>query len=133
MTEKVVLQEEVKGLHKKVADLERKLAKTEKVKETLMSRVERSIDSAGDAYSIFENNILLHQHIEERKQAEERISRLSSLKADLLSHESLDEKLKRITDGIVEIFDADFCRIWITKGVNLLTSRFSFRKYFGSA
>ena len=34
MTEKVVFQKEVKGLHKKVADLERKLAKTEKVKET---------------------------------------------------------------------------------------------------
>ncbi len=122
MTEKVVLQEEIKELHGKVADLERKLAKTEKIKNTLMSRVERSVDSAGDAYSIFENNILLNQHIEERKQAEERLSRLSSLKADLLSHGSLDEKLKRITDGIVEIFDADFCRIWIAKPGDLCDS-----------
>ena len=122
MTEKVVFQKEVKELDKKVADLERKLAKTEKVKETLMNRVERSVDSAGDAYSIFENNILLHQHIEQRKRAEERISRLSSLKADLLSHGSLNEKLKRITDGIVEIFNADFCRIWITKPGDLCDS-----------
>ena len=122
MTEKVVLQKEVKELHKKVADLERKLAKAEKIKETLMSRVERTVDSAGDAYSIFEDNILLQQHIEERRLAEERISRLSSLKADLLVQGSLDEKLKRITNGVVEIFDADFCRIWIAKPGDLCDS-----------
>jgi PAS domain-containing protein len=122
MTEKLSLDEDIRQLHEKVAQLEKKLAKTEKVKETLMSRVERSVDSAGDAYSIFENNILLQQHIEERKRAEERISRLSGLKADLLSHGNLDEKIKRITDGVVHIFDADFCRIWITKPGDLCNS-----------
>ncbi len=116
------MDEDIRQLHEKVAQLEKKLAKTEKVKETLMSRVERSVDSAGDAYSIFENNILLQQHIEERKRAEERISRLSGLKADLLSHGNLDDKLKRITDGVIHIFDADFCRIWITKPGDLCDS-----------
>ena len=38
-----------------------------------------------------------------------------SLKEDLLAHGSLDEKLKRITDGLVKVFGADFARIWITK------------------
>ena len=128
MTQKVSLQEEVTELHEKVADLERKLAKSEKVKETLVSRVERSVDSAGDAYSIFENNILLHQHIEERKRAEERISRLSGLKEDLLSQGSLDEKLNRITDGVVQIFRADFSRIWITKPGDLCDSGCSHAK-----
>ncbi len=53
--------------------------------------------------------------ITERKRAEERISQLSGLKEDLLGHGTLDEKLKRITDGAVKIFDADFCRVWITR------------------
>jgi len=122
MTEKLSQDKDIRQLHEKVAQLEKKLAKTEKVKETLVSRVERSVDSAGDAYSIFENNILLQQHIEERKRAEDRISRLSGLKADLLSHGNLDEKLRRITDGVIHIFDADFCRIWITRPGDLCDS-----------
>jgi PAS domain S-box-containing protein len=51
--------------------------------------------------------------ITERRQAEERTSRLSTLKQDLLMTAPLEDKLKRITDGIVNIFDADFARIWI--------------------
>jgi len=53
--------------------------------------------------------------VTERKRAETWIEHLNRLKEDLLSPRSLDEKLKRITDGVVEIFDADFARIWITK------------------
>ncbi len=45
----------------------------------------------------------------------ELVQRVNALKEDLLTHGSLDEKLKRITDGLVEIFGADFARIWITK------------------
>jgi len=55
------------------------------------------------------------QEISVRKQAEERISCLGALKENLLSQESLEEKLKRITEGVVQIFHADFCRIWTTK------------------
>ena len=44
-----------------------------------------------------------------------RIEELSSLKEDLLRSGTLQEKLKRITDGLVDVFDADFARIWITK------------------
>ena len=45
----------------------------------------------------------------------ELVQRVNALKEDLLTHGSLDEKLKRVTDGLVEIFGADFARIWITK------------------
>ena len=48
-----------------------------------------------------------------REQAHERIARLNLLKEDLLSFGSLDEKLKLITDCVVEIFNADFARIWL--------------------
>lgn len=51
----------------------------------------------------------------ERKLAEQRIEELNHLKEDLLSPGSLNKKLNLITEGVVSIFDADFCRIWITK------------------
>jgi signal transduction histidine kinase/DNA-binding response OmpR family regulator len=60
--------------------------------------------------------------LEVRNRAEDRTIRLSNLKEDLLSYGSLDEKLKRITEGVVEIFGADFCRIWITKSGDLCDS-----------
>jgi PAS domain S-box-containing protein len=49
-----------------------------------------------------------------RKHAEEQIQNLHSLEEKLLGTGGLDEKLKFITDGTVEIFGADFGRIWIT-------------------
>ncbi len=44
-----------------------------------------------------------------------RIEELSSLKEDLLRSGTLQEKLKRITNDLVSVFDADFARIWITR------------------
>ena len=46
--------------------LERKVESLEKINKVLMGRVERSIDDAGDAYSIFERNIVLQQSVESR-------------------------------------------------------------------
>ncbi|UCG51360.1 MAG: PAS domain S-box protein [Candidatus Latescibacterota bacterium] len=40
---------------------------------------------------------------------------LNDLSEELLGPGNLDEKLKRITDAVVEIFGADFARIWITR------------------
>jgi PAS domain-containing protein len=56
------------------------------------------------------------------KLAEERIRKLSLLKEELLSSGSLHEKLKKITNGVVEILHADFSRIWITKPGDLCES-----------
>ena len=59
--------------------------------------------------------------ITERKQAELsrehsliRQEQLNLLQQTLLSPGKLEQKLKKITDGVVDIFGADFCRIWIT-------------------
>ena len=43
-----------------------------------------------------------------------RQEQLNLLQQTLLSPGKLELKLKKITDSIVEIFEADFCRIWIT-------------------
>jgi PAS domain S-box-containing protein len=59
--------------------------------------------------------------ITERKQIElsrarslARQEQLNLLQQTLLSPGKLEQKLKKITDGVVDIFGADFCRIWIT-------------------
>ena len=49
-----------------------------------------------------------------RHDAAERTERISALKQDLLRTARLEEKLKRITDGVVDIFGADFARIWMS-------------------
>jgi PAS domain S-box-containing protein len=53
--------------------------------------------------------------ITDRKQVENWVGGLNRLKEDLLKPGDLHAKLKCITDGVVEIFDADFARIWIIK------------------
>ena len=57
--------------------------------------------------------------ITERKEMEEYAVKLSSLKHQLLGPGSIEEKFKLITDGMVEIFGADFARIWLTKKADL--------------
>ena len=51
----------------------------------------------------------------ERKQIEDYMVKTNYLKERLLGSGTLNEKLKLITDGIVEILGADFARIWVTK------------------
>ena len=60
-------------------------------------------------------NRQLQQAMSERKRRETRIECINRLREDLLLSGTLDEKLKRITDGIVRIFDADFARIWVAR------------------
>ncbi len=50
----------------RIAALEKKLAAQQKINKVLMDRVERSVDGAGAAYSLFERNIILQQSVEER-------------------------------------------------------------------
>ena len=59
-------------------------------------------------------NARLQAEIAERKRVERRIHGLNRLKGDLLAPGSLPQKLQRITDGVVDVFDADFARVWMT-------------------
>ena len=53
------------------------------------------------------------QDITARKREEVRIEKTNCLKEDLLLIGRLEEKMKRITDALIDLFDADFARIWI--------------------
>lgn len=64
----------------------------------------------------------ISRDITERKQAEQRVQRLNHLHAALLNPGSIEEKLQRITQDVVDIFHADFCRIWVTQPGDLCES-----------
>lgn len=53
--------------------------------------------------------------ITERKKSEQRIDCLNRMKEELLRSCSIREKLRRITRGVVDMFDADFARIWVIR------------------
>lgn len=50
--------------------------------------------------------------ITERKQAEQRLLAVNSLQKLLLPTAPIEQKLKFVTDAIVQILDADFARVW---------------------
>ena len=69
-----------------------------------------------------QNCLVAMVDITERKQAQEyrekllvRRQGINSLQQSLLEPAPLDVKLRRVTDGIVRLFDADFCRIWLIR------------------
>lgn len=64
----------------------------------------------------------ISRDITERKQVEEerkvmlqRQQGINLLQQSLIASAPLDSKLKSITDSIVQLFDADFCRIWLIR------------------
>lgn len=60
-----------------------------------------------------------NRDITENKRRDECINKLSTLKQLLIGAQSLDLRLKMITDGIVDIFNADFSRIWMLEKSDL--------------
>lgn len=54
-----------------------------------------------------------HRDITERRKIDDYIRKISDLKVHLLGPHSPDERLKTITEGIIEIWGADFARIWM--------------------
>lgn len=53
--------------------------------------------------------------ITERKLQERKQAQLNRVREELITSKTMEEKLKIITTGLVEIFKADFARIWIVK------------------
>jgi PAS domain S-box-containing protein len=60
-------------------------------------------------------NADLIREIGKRWNTEEQITKLLSLKERLIETISLNEKLRITTDGVVDIFGADFARIWLIR------------------
>jgi PAS domain S-box-containing protein len=55
------------------------------------------------------------------QQASEHQMALNRLQQDLLGPGALPQKLQKISDGAVRLFDVDFCRVWVTGAGDLCT------------
>ena len=64
---------------------------------------------------LFRDITVQKQAEEERQRTLHRQQGLNDLLHSLLAPAPLEAKLKIITDGVVRIFDADFCRIWLIR------------------
>jgi signal transduction histidine kinase/DNA-binding NarL/FixJ family response regulator/HAMP domain-containing protein len=62
---------------------------------------------------VAERTETINQELAAREVAESRIAQWSDLQVKLLGSVDLNEKLRMITDGLVDIFGADFARIWM--------------------
>jgi PAS domain S-box-containing protein len=60
--------------------------------------------------------------ITRRRQVEDRAEKMNLLNQNLLLSDDLKDKLKRITDGVVEIFNADIAMVWVLKPGDLCNS-----------
>jgi PAS domain S-box-containing protein len=120
MTQKDRLPEEVKERGERITQLERRLAKGEKIKGVLMDRVERSVDSAGDPYSMSENNILLQQRIEQRTQeladANQKLKvQITERGQDEAALRDSQEKLAGVMDAVTDhlsLIDEQYNVVW---------------------
>jgi PAS domain S-box-containing protein len=68
-----------------------------------------------DKENVSEGIIFAALDITERKQAERRLLAVNTLQENLLLSNPIEQKLKLITDTVVNIMDADFSRIWVIK------------------
>jgi PAS domain S-box-containing protein len=69
--------------------------------------------SSADGEPLF--HVAQIEDISERKRMEDQLDKLGRLKEDLFITGTLEEKAKRITDGMVDIFKGDFARLWIIR------------------
>lgn len=82
----------VEALEEKVREIERNLAKAEKICAVLRDRVERSVASAGSGFTVFERNILLEQLVSER--TEELRAANKKLLEEIVERERREEELR---------------------------------------
>ena len=61
-------------------------------------------------------------NIDTRRLSEDRLRRLNLLMDSLLERAELGDKARRITEGLVDLLDADFARIWLTRPGDLCES-----------
>jgi len=62
------------------------------------------------------------EDVSEQKRWRDIIVQVDNLRADLLKQADLKDKLQLVTDEVVKIFKADFCRIWLTRQGDLCDS-----------
>lgn len=103
------------GPFARIAQLERQVAKLEKINTALMNRVERSTDYQGNSFSVFQTAILLERQVRERTDELQRaLCNLEDSNHDLsAAKEEAETARTRLTEAIESLsegfalFDAD--------------------------
>jgi PAS domain S-box-containing protein len=62
------------------------------------------------------------EDVSEQKRGQDIILQVDNLRADLLKQGDLKDKLQLVSNAVLKIFGADFCRIWLTKQGDLCDS-----------
>ncbi len=110
-----------------VAALRKRVAQLERMNEAMMDRIERTIDSSGNAYSVFEANIIMQRTIDERTEAlgrvnsalREQIAEKEAAECDLAASRDEARRLAAVaerTDNGVVILGADWRIEWVNQG-----------------
>ncbi|WP_338465659.1 NahK/ErcS family hybrid sensor histidine kinase/response regulator [Novosphingobium sp. ZN18A2] len=103
------------GESERIAELEERIRRLEKINAALVDRVERSSDMQGNAFSMFETAISLEAMVRDRTaQLEDALASLNAANADLgKAHRDADFARARLRDAIESLsdgfalFDAD--------------------------
>lgn len=105
-------EQKIEELEAKVKELEKKLAAKEKICAVLIRRVERSVDSVGGAYSIFERNILLQNLADRRAQELEEANR--KMAQEISERKRAEEEVRESEEKYRAFFETSRDCVFIT-------------------
>ncbi len=75
------------------------------------------VEISSDSYRLGSREVICQvvRDVSVQAEGKRRLQRLNVLKEDLLQSAPLEEKLRRVTDELVDQFHADFARVWIIR------------------
>ena len=97
-------------------DLEHRIIRRNGEVRHILARIRVIKDDAGRIIKRYGSNQDITEHKGARDEREKMLlwqQGVNLLQQSLLAPTTLEEKLRTITDSIVSLFDADFCRIWL--------------------
>lgn len=107
------------GLKDRVKELEDECERLKKVNTALMNRVERSTETTGSSYTLFEMNLLLNRQIKER--TIQLVNTNNSLQHEIRERQKTDERLKHEMNFISTVLNtADVWVVIFDKHLNVV-------------
>ncbi len=103
--------EHIEELEHRIRALEIKLIKKEKIQQVLMDRVEKSINSSGSAYTLFEHNIILEETVEKRTE------QLRKANKELLIEIENRKKVEREKKNLIKELQDALAKVKVLSGL----------------